>query len=211
MTDEPTPLIPFQIPHYPCPITLVQARVDLPPEEFRQRLRSHLQDHPGLTLAQVGRAMGVTRQRVSLMVGPLARPNCCQADHPAPKRDQAARHLAELRARVAAGESASSAAKALGISLLAALRLGFRVKAVRPPHGHEARAWLGCDCWLCRRAAGVSRRRSARAGARTKAEIHDWLAWADPIDGKSLSQAAVGKLVGVGQAAVSRVARAAVE
>jgi predicted XRE-type DNA-binding protein len=206
--NDSTSLIPFQIPHYPQSISLVQARVDLPPEEFRLRLRSHLQDHPGLTLAQVGRAMGVTRQRVSLMVGPLARPNCCQADHPAPKRDRAARHLAELCARVAAGESAGSAAKALGISLLAASRLGFRVKAVRPPHGHEARACLGCDCWLCRRAAGVSRRRSARAGERTKAEIHDWLAWTNPEDGRGLSQEKVGQLVGVSQAAVSRVARA---
>jgi hypothetical protein len=205
--NESTPLIPFQIPHYPRPITLAQARVDLPPEEFRLRLRSHLQDHPGLTLAQVGQAIGVTRQRVGLMAGRLDRPNCCQADRPAPKREQAARHLMELRARVAAGESAGSAAKALGISLSAASSLGFRVKAVKPPHGHEARAWLGCGCWLCRRAAGVSRRRSARAGERTKAEVHDWLAWADPIDGKSLSQAAVGKLVGVGQAAVSRIAR----
>jgi predicted XRE-type DNA-binding protein len=40
-----------------------------------------------------------------------------------------------------------------------------------------------------------------------RAEALDWLAWTDPDDGRGLSQAKIGAVVGIGQAAVSRLAR----
>jgi hypothetical protein len=128
--------------------------------------------------------------------------------------------LAELRARVAVGESASAVAKELGFGLSAAAVLGFRAKAVKPLHGTWERArekigvdgevvQLGCNCWRCRRVAGLAVPRGPRITAAQKEQIIDWLAWTDPDDGRGLSQTEIGGLVGVGQMAVSRVAQAA--
>jgi ParB-like chromosome segregation protein Spo0J len=146
-------LVPFLIPHHPGPISLAQARVDLPPAEFRLRLRRYLLDHPGLTLAQVAWELGVTRQRAGRLAGRLGRPTCAQeGPRPAPKRDFARERMAELCARVRAGESAEQAAAGLGVSLGQAMRLGFRVREVRPGHGTAARRGARCECWRCRRA-----------------------------------------------------------
>jgi hypothetical protein len=138
----------------------------------------------------------------------------------APERAKAEACLTELRARVAAGESASAVAKELGFSLSAAAVLGFRAKAVKPLHGTWERArekigvdgevvQLGCNCWRCRRVAGLAVPRGPRITAAQKEQIIDWLAWTDPDDGRGLSQTEIGGLVGVGQMAVSRVAQAA--
>ena len=187
---------------------LLIARIALPPFEFRARLRRHLLAEPSVTLRQVASALGVSRQAVGALVGRLDRPTCAHPDRPAPRRDQARARLAELTARVAAGESAESAAGGLGISLAQAARLGFRAKEVRPPHG-KGRA--NCDCWRCRRAAGVARPRGRRAEAAQREAALDWLAWVDPDEGTALTQAEIGRLAGVRQSAVSRLARAALQ
>jgi hypothetical protein len=211
MTSTPiadsSPLVPFSIPRHPGPISFAQARIDLPPEVFRDRLRRHLLDYPGLTLAQVGRELGVTRQRVGLLVGRLNRPSCAQPSgpaRPAPKKQAALRRMAELSTRVQAGESAESAAAALGVSLAMAAKLGFRTRAVRPPHG---RGRVGCECWRCRAAGGRIRRRGRRAAELDPAQavlVADWLAWVDPDSGAGLPLAEVARLVGVGVGAVGR-------
>jgi hypothetical protein len=201
---------PVSIPAYPRPLSLSDARAALPPEEFRQRLRQHLLDHPDLTLRDVARELGVTRQRAGALVGRLDRPTCAQpGPRPAPKREQAARGLAELAERVRVGDSAEQAARELDLSLPAAMKLGFRTKAVRPPHGTQARVEAGCPCWRCRRAAGVALPRGPRASAEQRAAVENWLAWVDPETGRGLSQTEIGRLVGIGQGAVSRIARAA--
>jgi hypothetical protein len=198
---------------------LPKARATLPPAEFRNQLRSYMLDHPGVTLRRVAETLDVTRQRASILVGPLNRPNCCRADRLAPERERAAAEMTSLVERVAAGEPAGPVARELGISLSMAMRLGFRAKEVRPPHGTWERArekigvdgevvQLGCNCWRCRRVAGLAVPRGPRTTVAQKAEIEEWLAWVDPDDGYGLSQAEIGKLVGVGQMAVSRVARA---
>jgi hypothetical protein len=172
MTDQP-PLVPFLIPAYPKPLSISQARVDLPPEEFRLRLRRHLQDHPHITLHQVAQQLNVTRQRINILVGKLNRPTCAHPDRPAPKREAAKLKLADLRARVAGGEPAEAAAAALGISLPMAMRLGFRV-AGRPgrrtgrrdqlrgegvrllalPAGRRDRAAAWPENWACKARCG---------------------------------------------------------
>jgi hypothetical protein len=156
--------IPFTIPAYPKPISLQQARVDLPPEEFRTRLRSHLLKSPGLTLAQVARELKVSRQCVSQLVGKLNRPDCASPlfMRLAPKQEAARAQMAELKRRVAAGEAAESVARSLGFSLAAATRIGFRALAHRPVHGSEAMWDRGCRCWRCRRGAGVVETRVRR-------------------------------------------------
>jgi hypothetical protein len=196
--------VPFQIPPHSGLLSLAQARVDLPPPEFRQRLRRHLLDHPGLTLAQVGRILGVSRQRAAQMAGPfpLAR------TRPAPKRDQAAEKLADLTRRVAAGESAEKVAAELKVSLGMAMRLGWRAKQVRPSHG-KGRGRQCCNCWRCRRASGAASKRGPRTSAEQTASVVDWLAWRDPDEGTELSQTEIGRLAGVGQPVVSRIARSA--
>jgi hypothetical protein len=167
-----------------------------------------LLDHPELTLVQVAQALGVTRQRAAQLVGKLNRPNCMQGPHPAPKRDKARQKMIELSKRVALGEAASLVVQELGVSSFAVYELGFRVKAVRPPHGTKERA-AKCDCWRCRRAAGIALPRGPRTGAARQAAVLDWLAWADPDTGEGLRQTEIGKLAGVGQGMVSRIFREA--
>jgi predicted transcriptional regulator len=198
----------FSIPVCPQPLSLSDARAALPPEEFRQLLRQHLIDHPDLTLRDVAQELGVTRQRVGMMVGKLDRPTCAEVDRPAPKKEAAALGMAELRARVAAGESAERATSELGLSLSMAMHLGFRAKEVRPPHGTLEKARTGCGCWRCRRAAGLALPRAGRVGERERATVLDWLAWVNPETGRGLSQTEIGRLVGIGQGAVSRIALA---
>lgn len=205
--NQPVPLIPFQIPAYPKPLSISQARTDLPPEEFRTRLRSHLLDHPGLTLAQVAQHLNVTRQRVGLLVGKLNRPTCAHPNRPAPKREAAKLKLAQLTAKVKAGKPADAAAKELSISLPMAMRLGFRARNAHPPHGTQIRLAKGCDCWRCRRAGGIALPRGPRTGPARRAAVLDWLAWLDPDSGEGLRQVEIGRLAGVAQAAVSRIAR----
>src|ERR1700677_3083403 len=122
--------IPFQIPAYPKPLSISQARADLPPEEFRARLRSHLLNHPGLTLAQIARELKTSRQYISQCVGRLNRPDCTSPlfMRLAPKTQQAKQKLPELEALVAKGFSAERAAAQLQISLPVAIKLGFRSK-----------------------------------------------------------------------------------
>jgi hypothetical protein len=209
--NQATPdLVPFSIPRHPQSISLAQARVDLPREEFRLRLRKHMIDHPGLTLAQVGRELRLSRQRIALIVGRLDRPNCAApGPRPAPKRDEAARRMLELELKVMQGSSAEAAARELGLSLAMAMRLGFRVHSVKPPHGTQARLTAGCRCWRCRQAGGISLPRGPRTGPVRKAAVLDWLAYRDPDDGSQLKQIDIAKLAGVAQGAVSRIARAA--
>ena len=199
---------------------LEPARLTLSPPEFRAHLRHYLLEHPHATLRRVADVLGVSRQKVGWMAGRLRRPSCClPGPRSAPERAKAEACLTELRARVAAGESASAVAKELGFSLSAAAALGFRAKAVKPLHGTWERArekigvegeivQLGCNCWRCRMAVGLAVPRGPRITAAQKAEILGWLAWTDPDDGRGLSQAVIGGLVGVGQMAVSRVAQA---
>ena len=186
---------------------LIRLRIVTSPAEFRVLLRRYLLAHPTLTLHQVATALGCTRQYVSYMVGPLARPTCAQIHRPAVKMEEARRQMSNLTARVAAGESAEAVAKDLGISLPTAMQLGFRVKAVRPPHGTPARAKLGCNCWRCRRAIGLAARRAPKASVEQIAHVLDWLAYCDPETGQGLRQVEVGRLAGVCQGTVSRVAR----
>jgi predicted XRE-type DNA-binding protein len=196
------------IPAYPKPISLAQARIDLPPEEFRTRLRSHLLSNPSLTLAQVAQQLGLKRQRISQMVGRLNRPN---ASSPlfmrlAPKTERARLKLPELTQRVARGESAKRAAQKLGISLAQAYKLGFRSKLCRPPHGTATRA-QHCRCWRCRRTQGVAIQRGPKINTPQRMAIEDWLAWSDPQDGRTLTQQEIARLVGSSQGAVSRISR----
>jgi len=191
------------------PSFLSRSREMMQPAEFRALLRQSLLADPSLTLRQVALALGVTRQRVNQWVGRLDRPSCTDPRYPRPtvKKDQARAHLAELTLLVRAGESASQAARELGISIEAAAKLGFRAKSVKPLHGQEARWEAGCQCWRCRRAAGVARRRGPRTGERERMKIQDLLAWVDPDDDSQLSQKKIGRLVGVSQGSVSWVAR----
>ena len=188
---------------------LQSARSLLPVADFRHRLRHTLLSNPSITLRQVAQALGVTRQRAGSLVGRLNRPNCCtDPNRLSPQRDRAALHLAELKARVQAGEPAARAAQALGISITQAHILGFRAKDIRPPHGTWDRAKTNCNCWRCRTVSGLAIPRGPRTSAAQKVAVEDWLAYCDPDDSKGLSQAEVAGLVGVGQAAVSRIARA---
>ena len=191
-------------------VSLLHSREALPIAEFRSRLRAILLADSSITLAAVAQSIGVTRQRVAALVGPLGRPSCCPSGPRfAPKRDRAAACMTELRSRVAAGESAESAARDLGLSLSMAMQLGFRAKDVRPAHGTKVRWQMGCNCWRCRRVAGAAVPRARKVSAKQRARVLDWLAWVDPDDGRRLSQAEIGKMVGVGQMAVSRISRAA--
>jgi len=194
------------------------ARRSLTVADFRHRLRQAMLAQPSLTLAKVASSLGVTRQRVALMVGRLDRPNCATPNRPAPKRDAAARGFVQLVEKVRAGESAEAAAADLGISLGMAMRLGFRAKKFHPPHGTRERAAGGgsgssprppCRCWRCRRAVGIALPRGRRADEVVRARVLDWLAYNDPDTGEGLRQIEIGKLAGVGQAVVSRIARAA--
>ena len=200
---------------------LEPARLTLSPPEFRAHLRHYLLEHPHVTLRRVADSLGVSRQKVGWLAGRLHRPSCClPGPRSAPERAKAEACLTELRARVAAGESASAVAKELGFSLSAAAALGFRAKDVKPLHGTWERArekigadgevvQLGCNCWRCRMVAGLAVPRGPRITAAQKAEVLDWFVWVDPDDGRGLSQTEIGRLVGVGQMAVSRVAQAA--
>lgn len=187
------------------PLTIPEARARLSPVEFRATLRRTLIEHPHLTLKTVANTLGVTRQRVNLMVGALGRPSCARPNKPAPRKEQARAKLAELKARVQAGETAEQAAAALGISLNQAMQLGFRVKEIRPPHGSNKRT--ECRCWRCRHAGGIALPRGPRTGAAKKEAVLDWLAWADPDTGDGLRQVTIGRLAGVAQPVVSRIAR----
>lgn len=198
--------VPFTIPNYPRPLSISQARRDLPPEEFRFRLRRHMQDHPGLTLAQIGRELSISRQCVSQMAGKLNRPTCATTNRPSPRLDQARQKILELELRVLAGESASSAAHQLGISINQVYKSGFRTRDIRSPHGTQARA-KDCNCWRCRRAKGLVLPRGPRTGPIRKAQVLDFLAWRDPDTGEGLRQVDIARLSGVGQAAVSRISR----
>jgi hypothetical protein len=204
MSSQPSNIIPFEIPPHHQSISLPQARLDLPPELFRSRLRRHLLEHPGLTLAQVAAQLNVSRQRVSLMVGRLNRPNCATGKRPAPKLAQAKKKVSALIKRVQAGETATQAAAALNLSLPQVYRLGFRTHLVRPPHG---RGRQDCNCWRCRRSSGVVVPRGTKMGPMQRAQAEDWLAWTDPDTNEPLTQAAIGKLTGMRQSAVSRIAK----
>jgi hypothetical protein len=200
MTRDPIPPLPSQTLSVS---SLVTARDLLSPADFRLRLRRTLLSNPSLTLKQVAQALGVTRQCVGAIVGKLNRPT----GKPAIKREQARSKLTELRTRVAAGESAEHAAKELGISLGQAMTLGFRAHGIKPAHGSGNRA--ACRCWRCRRAAGIAVPRGPRLSDVHKAQVLDLLAWRDPDSGEGLSQRRIGEMVGAGQAAISRIARAA--
>jgi predicted XRE-type DNA-binding protein len=194
----------FQIPAYSQPLSIAQARADLPPEQFRQRLRDHLKANPGLTLAQVAHQLKVSRQYVSQLVGKLNRPNAASPlfFRMAPKTEQARQKLPEMRARVARGDSAEQAAAKLGISVNRAYYLGFRSKTIRKQHGSRS----NCACWRCRKAHGLVIPRM-RINEKFRAEIMDLLVWSDPFTAEELTQSEVARLLGTNQSAVSRVAR----
>ena len=196
------------IPAYPVPLSLAQARVDLPPEEFRTRLRSHLLNHPNITLQQVATQLGLKRQRVFQIVGKLNRPNASSPlfMHLAPKAEHARLKLDELKQYVARGESAERAAQKLGISLVQAYKLGFRSRAVHLAHGTATRAQY-CCCWRCRKAIHKVIPRGPKVNTPQRLAIEDWLAWSDPQDNSRLTQQEIAQLVGISQAAVSRISR----
>jgi hypothetical protein len=181
-------------------MSIAQARKYMPLDKFRELLRRHMLKHPQITLQQVAKELGVTRQRAGAIVGKLER-----TERRAPRRDQARGMLAELEKRVAAGESAEKVASDLGISLPTARKIGFRSKQVLPPHG---KGRVGCDCLLCRKNAGKVLSRSKKADDTNIAMVLDWLAWCDPDSGEGLTQGVVGRLSGVRQQVVSRVSRA---
>lgn len=196
-------VLPFRTSPQPFSISL--ARDTLEPEEFRTRLRKHLQDHPNLTLQQVATVLGLTRQRVSQFVGPLGRPSCAQPNRPAPKRDQAKQKLLELELRVQAGESASAAAKDLGLSINQVRSLGFRTKDLRPTHGKGRQ---DCNCWRCRRSSGSILPRGSQIDPVRYVQILDLIAWVDPDDtSHTLTHAEISQLSGASRAVVSRIAR----
>ena len=199
MTRDPIPPLPSQILSVH---SLLAARDLLSPADFRLRLRRTLLSDPSLTLKQVAQALGVTRQCVGAIVGKLNRPT----GKPAIKREQARSKLAELRIRVAAGESAEHAAKELGISLGQAMTLGFRARDIKPAHGGGRK---DCFCWRCRRAAGIATPRGPRMRSEQVSTALDLLAYVDPDSGEGLSQRRIGEMVGAGQAAISRIARSA--
>lgn len=195
MSSQPTPRL----------IPLAEARLSLSPQEFRLKLRKVLLANPRITLKQIAKALNVTRQRVSLLVGRLDRPNCAPpGPRPAPKRDQAQAKMAELWERVSNGESAESAASNLGISLNQARQLGFKVHGVRPAHGKGRQ---DCNCWRCRKAAGVALPRGPKSGPVRRAQVEDWLAYRDPDTDQPLRQVDIARMAGVGQGMVSRISR----
>jgi len=204
MSSQPIP-IPVHPPSIPLVLDLIQeARAQLSPSEFRLNLRRALLAHPDLKLKHVATRLGVTRQRVSLLVGRLNRPTCTSADRAAPKRDQAAEKMAFLKQRVALGESAQHAAAQLQISLNQARTLGFKVRQVRSAHGKGRQ---DCNCWRCRRALGVTLPRGLKSGSIKQSQVLDWLAYRDPDTNEPLTQAQIGRLAGVAQPMVSRIAR----
>lgn len=201
MNRDPIPPLPPSPTHILSVSSMAAAKDLLSPADFRVRLRKTFLSNPNLTLAQAARALGVTRQRVALIVGPLGR----STGKPAVKREQAKARMAELRTRVAGGESAEKAAKELGISLAAAAALGFRSKSIRPLHGGGRK---DCRCWRCRRAAGVTTSR-ARLDTTQKAAVLDLLAYNDPDTGEGLTQQQIAGLLGTNQNTVSRISRSA--
>jgi DNA-binding CsgD family transcriptional regulator len=196
-------MIPFQIPAYPKPLSISQARSTLPPEEFRTRLRDHLKSNPGLTLAQVARQLNISRQAVHQITGKLNRPNAASPlfFRTAPKTEQAKLKLPELNSMVARGDSAEQAAAKLGISINRAYALGFRSRTIRKPHGSRS----GCNCARRRKAHGLAIPRT-RIDATMQAQILDWCAWSDPLTGEGLAQGEIARLAGVSQMTVSRIA-----
>lgn len=196
-------VLPFRTS--PRPFSISLARDTLEPEEFRTRLRKHMQDHPEITLQQIATVLGLTRQRISQFVGPLGRQNCAQPNRPAPKRDRAKQKLLELELRVQAGQSASAAAKDMGLSINQVRSLGFRTKDLRPAHGKGRQ---DCNCWRCKRASGAILPRGSQIDP---AQVLDWCAWVDPDDGRALTRQEVARLCGVVQPAVSRIAKGAAQ
>ena len=184
---------------------MVTAWDILPPADFRLRLRKTLLANPSLTLRQVAQILGITKQRVSAMVGRLNRPTCARLDKPAPRRDEARAKMAELKKRVAAGESAERVAQEFGISLAQAYKLGFRSKSEKPMHGGGRK---DCRCWRCRKASGIAVPR-ARLGVAQKAAVLDLLAYNDPYTGEGLTQKQIAGLLGTNQNTVSRISRSA--
>ena len=182
---------------------LPPLRDSLRPRDFHSRLRDYLLLHPTLTLRQVAQSLSISRQAVSNMVGRLDRLTCAAPNRPAPKTDHARANLKALAALVAQGRTAQQAADQLGVSLSGAVLAGFRVKAIRKPHGKGRE---GCGCWRCRRAAGLAVPRGTRTRMDAAATL-DWLAWNDPDDGRFLSQKSVAALSGTRQQTVSRLAR----
>lgn len=199
MTCGPIPPLPPQILSVS---SLLTARDLLSPADFRLRLRKTLLANPSLTLLQVARELKVTRQCVGAIVGRLNRPT----GKPAIKREQAKSKMAELRTRVAAGESAEHAAKELGVSLGQAYVLGFRSRETKPAHGGGRK---DCFCWRCKKAQGLAVPRGPRMRPEQVNTALDLLAYVDPDSGEGLSQRRIGELVGAGQVAISRIARAA--
>ena len=186
---------------------LLHLRQTLPPPDFRLALRRYLLDHPQVRLQRVASELGVSRQKVGWLAGRLNRETCCLAGpRQALEREKAAALLPRLRERVAAGEPAAKVARELGLSMSTVAALGFRVRAIRPAHGTWDRARKGCNCWRCRAVAGLTVPRGPRIPVEQVAEVVDWLAWVDPDTGERLRQVEIGRLVGVGQSAVSRVA-----
>jgi predicted transcriptional regulator len=188
-------------------LTIPEARIQLSPQDFRAALRRTLLNNPSVKLKHVAAQLGVSRQCVNQIVGKLNRPNCAHPDRPAPRKEEAKKLLPQLIQKVKAGEPAERAAAELGISLAQAHRLGFRSRATRPPHGTIQRSSEGCNCWRCRKAQGIALPRGPLTGTAKRAQILDWLAWADPDTNQPLTQAAIGKLAGVAQTAVSRIYR----
>jgi len=54
---------------------------------------------------------------------------------------------------------------------------------------------------------GLAARRGPKVTAEQSAHVLDWLAYCDPETGQGLRQAEIGRLAGVGQGTVSRIAR----
>jgi hypothetical protein len=202
MNRDPIPPLPPSPPLILPMHSLLAARGLLSPADFRLRLRKTMLSNPNLTLLQVARALGVTRQCVGGLVGRLDRPT----GKPAIKTEKAREKLAELCSRVAAGESAVQAAKELGIRLAQVYASGFRAHGVKPMHGGGKK---DCNCYRCRCAAGIARRRSPRMRPERLGTVLDLLAWRDPDDNTSLTQVTIGRMANCSQGTVSRIARSA--
>jgi len=180
--------------------SIIPNRASLPRAEFQHALRQAMLDNPDLTLQNVATNLNVSRQYVFSLVGKLNK------KPQAPRLTEVQTKLPQLTNAVAKGIPVAAAADLLGLSINQVYKAGFRAKGMKKMHNTQARFDAGCRCWRCRRAAGVVQRRASRINWARKVEILDLLAWTDPDSGSHLSQTEVGRLTGVGQAAVSRVA-----
>ena len=130
-------------------------RWKLSPDVTYEQIRSRLVSDPMLTCAALGRELGVTRQRIAQIVGPLHKlhPRLRPYGVRRPIQKMKAKSmLPEIKRRIRKGESCAAVCRDMGIGV-GVVASFIRVKALRPPqrtqHGNISAYNHGCRCDQC--------------------------------------------------------------